>query len=660
MDVKGWIARLGQATGVEAELQKIELAGKLAHEGGEDDCVKLAWALRRTKAGPTHLDLSCNQLGDKAAAKLAKTIEQSGSTIERVLLHDNTFSGKGMDKLLQALGTNLRITELTIERQGAAEEKDEKRIGRHIKRVLASTAEFHKAISGKTATVNLLGRGLSQVPASFLSQLTHLTVLNLNHNRIRDLPEEMSQLTKLEELRLSENQIEVLPGWVARMVALKIIDLRYNERLVTLPLGLAQLPRLECLEFGANKQDKLKRLQVLRESRYATVAQQTEEAERDADHQVLIPQEIVFHGGKEIISWLREMAKGEKIEHRFKVMVVGSPGVGKTLLSEWLFQKTKMENRNIDAYVPTPTHGVTRTWAEVPNKRHKFNHTPIACCYDCGGDDIGPEFMLTGRTVYVVVFNVMQPEEEHSRLEHWLKRISNGVESPVPVLAVATHADDRNLTAAHKKKVGLLIDKLRETYPAQLRELFLVNARQGKGVDDVRNKLVDVAVDHFWLAQPVPNGAGGARTYVALSTALIDLNVPSVEDRVIANCDLGGATPDPENVTPALGFLADLGLVVYNKPLVTLEPLWVSEALGEATVSIETKIAREVPLTRPRGDQETAVQLLDLGVEVRRLEKEFALIQALLENKTYWPKEDLGTQTNNKRRSVVPKLKLAS
>lgn len=87
MDVKGWIARLGQATAVEAELQKIELAGKLAHEGslfvlppfrvgggngrggggagGEDDCVKLAWALRRTKAGPTHLDLSCNQLGDK-------------------------------------------------------------------------------------------------------------------------------------------------------------------------------------------------------------------------------------------------------------------------------------------------------------------------------------------------------------------------------------------------------------------------------------------------------------------------------------------------------------------------------------------------------------------------------------------------------------------
>jgi hypothetical protein len=31
-------------------------------------------------------------------------------------------------------------------------------------------------------------------------------------------------------------------------------------------------------------------------------------------------------------------------------MIVGSAGVGKTLLSEWLFQKTKMENRNTEAY----------------------------------------------------------------------------------------------------------------------------------------------------------------------------------------------------------------------------------------------------------------------------------------------------------------------
>jgi hypothetical protein len=76
---------------------------------------------------------------------------------------------------------------------------------------------------------------------------------------------------------------------------------------------------------------------------------------------------------------------------------------------------------------------------------------------------------------------------------------------------------------------------------------------------------------------------------------LIDLNVPSVEDRVIANCDLGGATPDPENVTPALGFLADLGLVVYNKPLVTLEPLWVSEALGPHTPHATARTAHARP-----------------------------------------------------------------
>jgi hypothetical protein len=77
----------------------------------------------------------------------------------------------------------------------------------------------------------------------------------------------------------------------------------------------------------------------MRESRY-TIAAQVEEKERNSDQQVLIPQEIVFHGGKEIISWLREyvpprthtakhalilalrggrLLKGEKVEHRFKV-----------------------------------------------------------------------------------------------------------------------------------------------------------------------------------------------------------------------------------------------------------------------------------------------------------------------------------------------------
>jgi hypothetical protein len=48
-----------------------------------------------------------------------------------------------------------------------------------------------------------------------------------------------------------------------------------------------------------------------------------------------------------------------------------------------------------------------------------------------------------------------------------------------------------------------------------------------------------------------------------------------------------------------------------------------------------------------------AAQLLELGVEVKRLEKEFALIQALLENKAYWPKEDVNVAAaqGNKRRS---------
>lgn len=44
------------------------------------------------------------------------------------------------------------------------------------------------------------------------------------------------------------------------------------------------------------------------------------------------------------------MAKGDKVEYRFKVMIVGAPNVGKTSASEWIFHKAKMDCHNLEAY----------------------------------------------------------------------------------------------------------------------------------------------------------------------------------------------------------------------------------------------------------------------------------------------------------------------
>lgn len=104
----------------------------------------------------------------QVAFQIAKAIAKNTS-IQHLLLHDNAFSAKGMDALLKALGCNLSIIELTIgavrsssstvqwigggtltlsnipgaEGQ-SAEPKEEKRLLRHLKNVLASTREFQK------------------------------------------------------------------------------------------------------------------------------------------------------------------------------------------------------------------------------------------------------------------------------------------------------------------------------------------------------------------------------------------------------------------------------------------------------------------------------------------------------------------------------------
>lgn len=107
--------------------------------------------------------------------------------------------------------------------------------------------------------------------------------------------------------------------------------------------------------------------------------------------------------------------------------------------------------------------------------------------------------MLTARTTYLVVFNGLKPEEEHSRLEYWMKvrrepflisvsrfderglqTIINFVQSPVPIIAIATHADDKDMTPAQRKKVTTVFENLKENFPA-LEHLFFVNARLGKG-----------------------------------------------------------------------------------------------------------------------------------------------------------------------------------
>lgn len=78
-----------------------------------------------------------------------------------------------------------------------------------------------------------------------------------------------------------------------------------------------------------------------------------------------------------------------------------------------------------------------------------------------------------------------------------------------------------------------------------------------------------------------------SRSYLALehqlSASSYYLNIPSFSEKYILvslAAQQAEDCPIPTNASSAIQFLADMGLLVYSKPTVTLEPKWLSEALG--------------------------------------------------------------------------------
>ena len=73
--------------------------------------------------------------------------------------------------------------------------------------------------------------------------LTSLVVLNLDCNRIREIPGGvLGAMSKLKSLSLAHNHLEDLPATVSLLVDLHHLNLNHNEMEVRLGLRLAPLP----------------------------------------------------------------------------------------------------------------------------------------------------------------------------------------------------------------------------------------------------------------------------------------------------------------------------------------------------------------------------------------------------------------------------------
>jgi len=173
-------------------------------------------------------------------------------------------------------------------------------------RLLQSQWTFLKRLS-------LSNNNLTNIPLGFLSTFVNLVELDLSHNGLSTIPQQISNFKMLHKLDLSDNVISSLPQMpegVETNSSLKELILDDN------PLDLLP-PRM----FGLHSITKLSLKNV-------NVAN--------------IPERVLKKGTKHIIEYLNTVNQQETIAwHKFKLCLCGKEGVGKTTLFHVLTNKKK-------------------------------------------------------------------------------------------------------------------------------------------------------------------------------------------------------------------------------------------------------------------------------------------------------------------------------
>jgi internalin A len=298
---------------------------------------------------------------------------------------------------------------------------------------------------------------LEEVVIGHLNQmaLADCRELDLRFWRLRILPPEIGTIRNLRVLNISHNELTNIPPEIGNLQFLEQLNISYNS-LSSLPQEIQKIKSLKTLYLE--------------------------------DNALPIPPEILrkSNNPKAIFSSYFGKFAGEikKALDEAKMLVVGQGSVGKTSLVLRLTRKKFNPNEN-------KTEGIQISHWNVfhADSKMKIN------VWDFGGQEImhaTHQFFLTKRSLYLLVLNARQTQEEN-RVEVWLKIIQAfGGDSPVIIVGnqVDQHSFDIDRTGLKKKYPNIVsILETSAATGAGIEELKAVIAEQVNNLPHVRDLL---------------------------------------------------------------------------------------------------------------------------------------------------------------------------
>lgn len=285
---------------------------------------------------------------------------------------------------------------------------------------------IEEALYMKATELRLGNNRLAELPPE-IANLTGLQWLNLDKNLLTTLPPEAAKLTALQTLSLANNRLTTLPPEITELTALQVLNLD-NNRLTTLPPEITKLTGLRELYLENNQLKTLPpEITKLTALRHLDLR----------GNQLPIPAELLakWRGrAQEILAYYAQTLSEENLPvNEVKMLFVGQGFAGKTSLAQAL--KTGRADPNVRV-----TDGILRDKWTPEGEEITVN------IWDFGGQEImhhTHQFFLTERSLYLLVLNSRQSEEEN-RVEYWLKLIQTFGGS-APVLVVVNKAEESPL-----------------------------------------------------------------------------------------------------------------------------------------------------------------------------------------------------------------------
>jgi len=286
----------------------------------------------------------------------------------------------------------------------------------------------------------------SHLPTDISDYLTNCTTLSLQWNVLKEIPACLLQLPSIAELNLSHNCLEEIPDVPEWSYSLSVLNLSYN-RLWRLPKS-ATASSIEKLDISYNQFRSVPTcicsfttLQVLNLSGNHKIHSLPAELGRlkklfnlglDKLEDLNDPPKNVRETTADTMRYLSSRLRGERGFYRMKLMLVGKQQMGKSTIVGRLQGREVRDESTVGVDVSE--------WKFSPSINRKLF---IFNIWDFAGQQeyyATHQCFLSKRSLYLLVWNIMEGKEGIADLKPWMSNISLRAPGST-VVVVATFLD---------------------------------------------------------------------------------------------------------------------------------------------------------------------------------------------------------------------------